>query len=83
MKLMISENKHIVEIAIINPKMCKQLSIQVEIEQRDYGSIQHFHVYLDNTRNKKNCSYIRLDIPEYCCHHKDGKKLNKKKTELY
>ena len=79
----LNENISLVEMAIINPKMCKQLSIQVEVEQRDEGPVPHVHVYLDKTRNKKNCSFVRLDKPEYCTHHKDGKPLNRKqKTEF-
>ena len=71
------------EMAIINPRMCKQLSIQVEIEQRDEGPVPHVHVYLDKTRNPKNCAFVRLDKPEYCSHHKDGKVLNKKQKEEF
>ena len=70
-------------MAIINPRLCKQLSIQVEIEQRDEGPIPHVHVYLDKTRNPKNCAFIRLDKPEYCKHHKDGKHLNKKQKQEF
>ena len=79
----LNENISLVEMAIINPKMCKQLSIQVEVEQRDEGSVPHVHVYLDKTRNKKNCSFVRLDKPEYCTHHKDGKPLNRKQKEEF
>ena len=48
----IGEFESLNEMAIINPKMCKQLSIQVEVEQRDEGPVPHVHVYLDKTRNK-------------------------------
>lgn len=80
---LINENQYMCEMAIINPKMCKQLSIQVEVEQRDEGYVPHVHVYLDKTRNKKNCAYVRLDKPEYCTHHKDGKTLDKKQKEEF
>ena len=60
------------EMAIINPKMCKQLTIQVEVEQRNEGEIPHVHVYHDKTRNPKKCSYIRLDTCEYSKHHSDN-----------
>ena len=73
-----NENESLLEMAIINPKVCKQLSIQVEIEQRDEGPIPHVHVYLDKTRNPKNCAFVRLDKCEYSDHHKNGKTLNKK-----
>ena len=71
------------EMAIINPKLCKQLSIQVEIEQRDEEPIPHVHVYLDKTRDKRNCAYIRLDKPEYCTHHKEGKHLDRKQKKEF
>lgn len=74
------------EMAIINPKMCKQLTIQVEVEQRDEGEIPHVHVYHDKTRNPKNCSYVRLDKCAYSDHHKDNiplpKNLKKQFIEL-
>ena len=79
----IGEFESLNEVTIINPKMCKQLSIQVEVEQRDEGHVPHVHVYLDKTRNKKNCAYIRLDVPEYCTHHKDGKHLSRKQKEEF
>lgn len=57
-------------MCIINPKMCKQLAIQVEVEQRNEGPVPHVHVYHDKTRNPKRCSYVRLDKADYCTHHK-------------
>lgn len=79
----INENESLNEMAIINPKMCKQLSIQIEVEQRDEGHVPHVHVYLDKTRNKKNCAYIRLDKVGYCTHHKDGKHLDKDQKKQF
>ena len=61
--------EYLVEMAIINPKLCRNLTIQVEVEQRDEGPIPHIHVYHDKTRNPKKCSYVRLDIAEYAPHH--------------
>lgn len=63
------EEEYLVEMAIINPSECNQLTIQVEIEQRNEGPIPHLHVYHDKTRNKKKCSYIRLDELDYAPHH--------------
>ncbi len=71
------------EMAIVNPKLCKQLTIQVEIEQRDEGPIPHLHVYHDKTRNPKKCSYIRLDKCAYSDHHKDNIPLPKKLKEQF
>ena len=70
-------------MAIINPQLCNNISIQVEVEQRDEGPIPHMHVYHNKTRNPKECSYIRLDAPEYSTHHKDNIPLsNKLKKEF-
>lgn len=71
------------EMAIINPKMCKQLTIQVEIEQRDEGPIPHVHVYHDKTRNPKKCSYIDLTQCAYSKHHKDNIPLPRKLKEQF
>ena len=80
------EKASLVEMAIINPNLCKQLEIQVEIEQRDEGPIPHLHVYHDKTRNPRKCSYIRLDKCAYSEHHKTNiplpKPLKKQFVEL-
>lgn len=68
------QEEYLVEMAIINPQLCKQKGIQIELEQRDEGPIPHLHVYLDRSRNPRNCAYVRLDKAEYAPHHK-GKKL--------
>lgn len=73
----IDENP-LVEMAIINPQLCKAKSMEIELEQRDEGPIPHLHVYLDTTRNPKNCAYVRLDKAEYAPHHKNGKRLTGK-----
>lgn len=67
----------LVEMAIVNPRLCKQLKIQVEVEQRDEGPIPHVHVYHDKTRNPKKCSYVCLDKAEYCSFHGDAPALPK------
>lgn len=69
MKLLIRNYQPIEAMAIINPKLCRNLAIQVEVEQRDEGDIPHLHVYHDKTRNPKKCSYVRLDKAEYSPHH--------------
>ena len=68
------QEEYLVEMSIINPQLCKQKGIQIELEQRDEGPIPHLHVYLDRSRNPRNCAYVRLDKAEYASHHK-GKKL--------
>lgn len=59
----------LMEMAIINPRKCRNLTIQVEVEQRDEGPIPHLHVYHDKTRNQKKCSYVRLDEVDYAPFH--------------
>lgn len=69
-------------MATINPQLCRQKSIQVEVEQTSEGPIPHLHVYLDRTRNPKKYAYIRLDTPEYLGNH-DTAKLSKKQLEQF
>lgn len=78
MKKLIRGTQYIEAMASINPQLCENKTILVEVEQRNEGPIPHLHVYHDKTRNPKKCSYIRLDKAEYSKHHKDGKKLNDK-----
>ncbi len=82
MKRVINSAESIYAMAIVNPKLCKNRSIQVEVEQRDEGPIPHLHVYLDKTRNPKNCAYVRLDEPEYAPHHKSVKLSKTQKQEF-
>ena len=63
------DEEYLVEMAIINPRLCRNLTIQVEVEQRNEGQIPHLHVYHDKTRNPKECSYVRLDKVAYAPHH--------------
>lgn len=81
MKIIKHAYEPICAMAIINPQLCKQKSIHIELEQRDEGPIPHLHVYLDKTRNPKNCAYVRLDKAEYSTHHKDGKHFNKRQKK--
>lgn len=84
MKILINAINHmedgapITAMVTINPGMCKQYDIEVEVEQRDEGEIPHIHVYPNTKRNPRECSYIRLDKPEYSNHHKHNKKMSKK-----
>lgn len=81
-KLVKSDPSNIFCMSVINPQLCKQLSVQIEVEQRDEGPIPHMHVYLDKHRDSRNCSYIRLDKAEYSTHHGDDcKKLTKKQKK--
>ena len=71
------------EMTIINPKLCKQLSIQVEVEQRDEGQIPHVHIYLDGERNKRNCSFVDLTKCEYAKHHKNCRRMSRQQKEQF
>lgn len=53
MKKMIKHTEDIFCMAIINSVLCKNSSIEIEVEQRNEGPIPHLHVYLDKTRNPK------------------------------
>ena len=71
------------EMAVINPSLCKKLKIQVEVEQRDEGPIPHLHCYHSKERNPRECSFIRLDKPEYTDFHKQNKKLDRKQKKEF
>lgn len=69
---LIEEDHSMIEaMSLINPQLCQQRGILVEVEQRDEGPIPHLHVYHDSTRDKNKCSFVRLDRPEYSDHHKE------------
>ena len=82
MKLKILVEKALNEMAIINPIKCKQITIQVEVEQRNEGDIPHLHVYHDKTRNPKKCSYVRLDEVGYSKHHEEIRLPKKLKDQF-
>lgn len=79
MKRVVYNNlQDVVAMSLINPKLCKEYGIYVEVEQGGEGSIPHVHVYHDRTRDPHKCSYIRLDKPEYSDHHEQpSPKLSK------
>ena len=72
------DEEYLYEMAIINPRMCRGLTIQVEIEQRGEGPIPYVHVYHNKSRNPRECSCVRLDKAEYTVHHKTEKPLPRK-----
>lgn len=82
MKRVIVSAEPVYAMAIVNPKLCKNRSIQIEVEQREEGPIPHLHVYLDKSRNPKNCAYVRLDVPEYAPHHESVKLSKSQKQEF-
>ena len=54
------DEEYLTEMAIINPKLCRNSTIQVEIEQRNEGPIPHIHVYHDKTRNPKKMFICKI-----------------------
>ena len=58
----------IMAMATINPKLCQQKSIRVEVVQGGEGNKSHVHVYW----NDGQVSYISLTSPTYAEHHHDN-----------
>ena len=70
-------------ISIINPRLCKKVSIKVAIEQHDTETtIPYLHVFLDNMWDLKNCAFVRLDKPEYVPEKNSIRLSTKQKEEL-
>ena len=70
-------------ISIINPRLCKKVSIEVAIEQHDTETtIPYLHVFLDNMWDLKNCVFVRLDKPEYVPEKNSIRLSTKQKEEL-
>lgn len=66
----------IMAMATINPKLCEQKSIRLEVVQGGEGDKAHIHVYWNDGR----VSYVDLTAPIYAEHHhgKKGVPLNRK-----
>ena len=70
-------------LALINPGLCKKLSIKVAIEQHDpVPTIPYLHVFLDNAWNLNSCAFVRLDKPEYVPKKNSIKLSETQKKEL-
>ena len=63
------DKEPIMAMATINPQLCKQKSIRVEVVQGGEGNKAHVHVYW----NDGNVSYIDLTAPVYAEHHHGNK----------
>ena len=66
--------RYVRAMATINPQMCDQFGVYVEVEQGGEGPVPHVHVYWDKSRSLRKCSYVRLDKAEYSDHHKQPSK---------
>ena len=60
MSLLKEEN----EMAIVNPILCRVLSIQAEVEQKHGGTIPFLCCYHNKSQLKSECAYIRFDKTE-------------------
>ena len=70
-------------LALINPRLCKKLSIEIAIEQYDMETtVPYLHVFLDNTWNLRHCAFVRLDKPEYVSQKNAIRLSTKQKEEL-
>lgn len=83
MKKRINYSQQIFATATINPQLNTELGIFVEVFQNNEGSIPHVHVYHDKSRNKRRCSIVRLDKPEYSTHHKHNPAMPKDVKEKF
>ena len=86
MKLYINSNANmydkepIMAMATINPKLCKQKSIRVEVVQGGEGDKAHVHVYWNDGR----VSYVDLTDAIYAEHHKEtGEPLGRKERDEF
>lgn len=80
----VSNASTISAMTTINPRLNKRMSIDVVVYDTNEGPVPHVHVFLDKTRNPKNCSVVRLDKAEYSTHH-SGKltTMNKKQKREF
>lgn len=83
MKKWIKCSQPIFAMATINPQLNTEFGIFVEVFQNNEGSIPNVHVYHDKSRNKRRCSIIRLDKPEYSTHHKYNPAMPKDVKEKF
>ena len=77
------EKEPIMAMATINPQLCKQKTIRVEVVQGNEGNKAHVHIYWNDGR----VSYVDLTAPIYAEHHKDtgfplGRKQRKELAEI-
>lgn len=78
--LRVMNEDYLMEMAIINPKLCKTLPIKVAILQGGEGPIPHLHV-TSNDGKLNTC--VKLLEPEYFEHGKYKGKMNKEQKKLF
>lgn len=64
-------------MSTINPQMCKNNIIRIELIQSNEGPNPHVHVYSGGDKSGK-CSCVSLTKAEYAEHHSDYPPLTKK-----
>lgn len=72
----------ITAMATINPQMCKDNIIRIEVVQSNEGPNPHVHVYSGSGKSGK-CSYISLTDAKYAEHHGNCPKLTKREKEQF
>jgi hypothetical protein len=83
----IYDEEYLFEMSEVYPKYIiehnPRINFHISVPQGKEGPIPHFHMSFGSKRNKnkKDTSFIRLDIPEYSPHHDDYKKLNRLEKE--
>ena len=76
----IINEKYLMEMAIINPKLCRTLPIKVAILQGGEGPTPHLHI-MSNDGKLDTC--VKLLEPEYFEHGKHKGKMTKQQKELF
>lgn len=75
-----SHKEPIMAMATINPRLCLQRSIRIEVVQGGEGPNPHVHVYLSDG----SVAYISLTEPKYAKHHDTQSAiLNRKEKEEF
>lgn len=84
MYIYVQDQREISAMTTVNLQINRQLSIDVVVFDSNEGPIPHVHVYLDKTRDPKNCAVVRLDKAEYSTHHGEPVvKMNKKQKKEF
>ena len=82
MKIYKRKLEPITAMATINPQLCKQSSIRVELVQSNEGPNPHVHVYSGTGKTGKT-SYISLCSASYADHHSSCDRLTRKERDEF
>ena len=73
-------DQYLMEMAIINPKLCKTLPIRVMVLQGGEGPIPHVHI---TSNDGKLDTCVELLEPKYFAHGKHKGKMTKDQLECF